>query len=454
MKANLHPTAKTSWQGSVGPRLDRMPITGFHRRLAFIIGAGLLVDSIDVYLTAGVSGALLKQGVASLAQIASLAFVTALGLGLGGLVFGGVADRIGRRRTLQTTVLVVVVGSFGAALSPSFQLLLAWRFLTALGLGGEPVLGYSMLGEFMPPSKRGGWMARLGLLANMGIPLSLLIGYFVLPHPAGWRWMLAIPGVAASFVFLLRLRLPESPRWLATQGRRSEAEAVLSALETTAVLALPPFSVLRDAAPTLADRSAHPRLFARGNWARLIVGASVNIAIMSAIYGFVSWLPTFFASSGKSITSSLLFAGIMSMGAPTGTLIGMLITDRVERKWGLVVTSILTALLGVLYAFASTSSAIILVGFLVVTTIYVVGTFGIVGYVPELFPTALRMRAVGLCATAGRIVIIGLPFVIIPLFSALGQPGIIALVGSILVAQAAIVAFLGVPTKGRSLEAV
>jgi putative MFS transporter len=440
--------------GAIGARLDRMPITGFHRRLLLVIGAGLLVDGVDVYLTSGVAGALVKQGAASLQQVAALAAATTIGLGLGGFISGVLADRLGRRPTLRWTLLVVIVGSVGAALAPSVPALLAWRFVTALGLGGETVLGYAMLGEFLPPAFRGRWLARLALLSNLGMPLALFLGYFVLPLPEGWRWMLAIPGVAAIPVLYLRRSLSESPRWLVTQARHDEADTLVSEIENSGPQPLPPVAL----APALHDPASPEEristLFAPDNRMRLAVGASICIAIMSAVFGFVSWLPTFFVAEGKDIASSALFAGFMSVGCPVGVLLGMQITDRIERKWGVVAGSLIAAFLGACYAFSETSTLILLTGFLVVTAVYVTGTLGLIGYVPELFPTALRMRGVGFSATAGRVVAVGLPFAIAPIFSTWGQAGVVGLISLILFAQALIVAAFGVRTRGRPLEAI
>lgn len=439
---------------AIGARLDRMPATRFHRRLLLIVGAGLLVDGVDVYLTSGVAGALVKQGEASLQHVAALAASTTVGLGLGGFLCGLFADRLGRRPAMRWTLLVVIVGSLGAALSPSIQQLLAWRFLTSLGLGGETVLGYAMLSEFLPPALRGRWLARLALLSNVGLPLALLIGYFVLPLPEGWRWMLAIPGIAAMPVLYFRGRLSESPRWLETHGRHDEADALVSEIERCGPQPLPPV-----VAPLAADEPASREkrlatLLARGNRRALLVGASICIAIMSAVFGFVSWLPTFFAAEGRDIASSALFAGLMSIGSPIGVLVGMQITDRIERKWGVVVGSLITAALGACYAFSGTTPLMLTMGFLLVTALFATGTLGLISYVPELFPTSLRMRSVGFSTTVGRAAAVGLPFAVVPVFAAAGQAGVVALISSILLAQAVIVALFGVRTKGRALEAI
>ena len=453
----------------MGARLDRLPATQFHRRLLWLIGTGLLVDGIDAYLTAGVAGALVKEGTASLQQVALLVSVTTLGLGAGGFLCGILADQLGRRPVMRWTLLVVIIGSLGAACAPSIPSLLCWRLVTALGLGGETILGYAMLGEFLPPGLRGRWLARLGLLSNLGMPLALLLGFLILPLPHGWRWMLAIPGIAAIPVLKARRNLSESPRWLVDRQRFAEAYAVLEEIERSAEgVARPP----ADAQPTDGGAGESPRaerasleepaarplsisLLLRGPYRqRLFVGASICIATMSAVFGFVSWLPTFFAAEGRDIASSALFAGLISVGCPAGVLLGMLITDRFERKWSIVAGSLLAILTGACYASVHTTPLILLCGFLVVAAVYAAGTVGMIGYIPELFPTALRMSGVGLSYTVGRTVSIMMPFAIVPVFSASGQGGVISMVSVIILAQTLVVALLGPLTRGRSLEAI
>ena len=99
-------------------------------------------------------------------------------------------------------------------------------------------------------------------------------------------------------------------------------------------------------------------------------------------------------------------------------------------------------------------AAIMVWGFADVTAIYVFGTVGLVGYTPELFPTRQRMRAVGTCATAGRAVTLALPLAIAPLFARYGQVGVVALIATLLLLQSAVVASLGVHTRGRPLRDV
>ena len=381
--------------------------------------------------------------------MAKLAAATTLGLALGGLTAGIVADKFGRRRTLQWTLSIVFVGSLAAALAPSTAVLTLSRFIAALGLGGETVLGYGMLTEFLPPRSRGRWLAWIGLCANIGMPLALLAGFVVLPHPDGWRWMLVLPAVLALPVLWLRRTLPESARWLEARGDVGAADAIVTAMERDLV-DLPP--IIAATVPHRPDPAA--RLLAGGGLARLVVAASTTIGVMSAVFGFVSWLPTFFVSEGRSVAASALFAGLISLGNPIGVLVALLLIERVERKWAYVGACVAIIAFGAAYVFARSDVAIVTLGFLVVTAIFAAGTIGLIAYVPELFATAVRMRGVGIAATIGRIAAMILPFVVVPVLTAAGQPGVLALILAIVAGQGVIVTWLGVRSNGRSLEAI
>jgi putative MFS transporter len=438
----------------IGARLDRLPVTRFHRRLFAQLGAGLFVDGFDVYLAAGVAGALVKAGQASLDQIAVLISLTFVGLALGGAGAGFFADRFGRRRALFLTLGIVIIGSLGAAFSNGFQQLVAWRAATALGLGGETVLAYAAMTEFIPPSARGRAAGGLGLLANLGTPAALALGAVLLPQHDGWRWMLAAPGVAAIIVLYLRRNLPESPRWQAAHGKGADAERTLARLESsTTVASAPPPAPIAPAA--LPVRTRLRDLFASADYRRrLFVGAVLNAAIMLAVFGLVNWLPTFFVKQGFDVAKSLGFAAVMALGAPVGVALSIPIIDRLERRTGIVIFSMVAALGAAAYGFARSPTEILALGALMVTLIYLVGSLAMTGYVPELFPTGARMRATALCITFGRIVAMLAPFLIVAMFKTAGQPGVVGLVGAGLVIQALVVALWGPRTNNRALESL
>ena len=157
-----------------GPRLDRLPITNFHKRIFWLIGAGMFFDGYDLYVGTSVLGATLSSGFSTLSQNAQFVSFTFFGMTIGALIAGFLGDAYGRRFTYQFNLLLFGVASFGAALAPSKEWLVAARFQMGLGLGAEIVVGYSSLTEFVPPASRGKWLALMAMIVVCGLPASTL----------------------------------------------------------------------------------------------------------------------------------------------------------------------------------------------------------------------------------------------------------------------------------------
>ncbi len=434
-----------STQASIGARLDRLPITPRHWLVFGVVGAGLVVDGVDLAIMSGINGALVAGG-AGLDQVSWIATATAAGLGAGAFAGGWAGDLLGRRPVILLAAAVIALGALGAALAGGILELALWRGLTAFGLGVENVLAYGMLIEILPARVRGRWLARMAVLATTAAPLALLAGYYVLPAPDGWRQLLFGVCALSVMTFLLRFLLPESPRWLAARGRVSESEETVAAFERAAPAGV---EAAEDAPSAIVD---HPPVLSAAMALRVTIAALINIAVVCATLGFVSWLPSFFASEGQDVPEALLMSLIMTGGAPIGAFLGMLASDRFERRWSSAVTALIAAGAGIAYALAP-GEALASLGLLTVISIYAFSAIALSGYMPELFPTPVRMRAIGLAITVGRVAAIGLPALIVFIFERAGQPGVMALIVMVLVTLAIALAIFGVSTRGQALEA-
>ena len=230
-----------------GARLDRLPISSFHKRIFWLIGAGMFFDGYDLYVGTSVLGATLSTKFSTLAQNAQFVSFTFFGMTVGALVAGFLGDAYGRRFTYQINLLLFGIASLAAAVAPSMEWLIAARFLMGLGLGAEIVVGYSSLTEFVPPASRGRWLSFMAMIVVSGLPATTLLGSILIPL-VGWRAMFVIAGVGALFVWYMRKALPESPRWLESKGRMAEAEALVASIEKECGFAGEPLP--RPAAPT------------------------------------------------------------------------------------------------------------------------------------------------------------------------------------------------------------
>jgi putative MFS transporter len=437
---------------NAGARLDRLPICGFHWRILALIGAGMFLDAFDIYLAGGVLGTVLKQGWSTIEMNAAFVTSTFIGMTLGAWFSGILGDRFGRRFSYQVNLAIFGLASLAAALAPSMQVLIAARFFIGIGLGAEIVVGYATLTEFVPASSRGRWIGILSVVTNFSLFASSMLGLWIIPT-LGWRYMFGIVGILAMIVWILRKSMPESPRWLAAHGRVAEAEAILAAIEAKAAKKGPLSPV--PTAPRTEDESGPVwRLFAPPYLGRILLGSLLHVVVGFSLYGFIGWLPTFMVKGGHSVVSSLGYTTLMSLGGPVGALIGLAIADAIGRKPSIVGSSIAAAVFGLAYPFMPDGAALVAVGFLLVTAIYVMLATGFAMHVPELFPTRYRLRGTAVCATAGRIATALVQFAVVAIFSWRGLVGVLVTLSGVLLFQAVVFMIFGFETKGRALEEV
>lgn len=436
---------------SSGARLDRLPMARFHWKILGLISAGACIDAYDVYIAGGVSAAMFKEGFSTLAQNALFVSSGFFGMVIGAALAGWLGDHLGRRASYQFNLLLFGLASLAACFAPNIETLIGLRFIMGIGLGAELVIAAGTLSEFIPPRFRGRWISLLALIVNSGLVLATSIGYVVIPT-LGWRWMFAIAGVGAVIIWVLRHRMPESPRWLESQGRLEEAERTVSAIEAEVSAqhgALPDCPRTQNLETPKAPFSA---LFTRAILPRTLTAAMTAIAVNVAVYGFVAWLPTFFVSEGLTVVKSLGFTTLMSFGAPAGALLGLAIADRLGRARGLVLFAVLAIVLGIIYPNMTSAVAITVVGFALVTCIYTIVTFGLFGYVPELFPTHLRLRGTGTAGVCGRLASMATSYLAVILFAQFGLMGVLVMVSSCLLLMALAILLLGVDTNQSTLE--
>jgi hypothetical protein len=151
---------------NAGERLDRLPISSFHKRIFLLIGAGMFFDGYDLYVGTNVLGAVVQSKFATLEQVPQFISLTFLGLTIGSLITGFVGDRYGRRFTYQFNLMIFGLASLAAAFAPDMMTLNVLRFVMGLGLGAEIVVGYSTMTEFAPPHIPDPWDAANDLAAG------------------------------------------------------------------------------------------------------------------------------------------------------------------------------------------------------------------------------------------------------------------------------------------------
>jgi putative MFS transporter len=436
---------------NAGARLDRLPISSFHYRIFWLVGAGMFFDGYDLYVAGGVLASAVQTKFSTVPQNLQFLSLTFVGMTIGALITGFVGDRFGRRFTYQINLLIFGLASLAAAFAQDMTQLIVCRFVQGLGLGAEIVVGYSTLTEFVPPKTRGRWLSMMAFLVVAGFPVTALLGYLIIPV-WGWRPMFIVAGIGSLIVWYLRKNLPESPRWLESQGRTAEAETLMKAIEkeSSGGAALPA-PVIPAAVPQLTASA----MFKPPILQRLLVGCWVLITINTLIFGFVIFLPQFFLRQGLTITASLGYTVVLSVASLLGCALGAYTSDAIGRRWSIIGASVVTIVAGYIYARFNASSdptIVLSVGFVLIVAIYVQTAilFGV--YTPELFPTEIRLRANGICNTLGRGATVISPFVVGWLMANYQLPGVVWLMIGLVVIQIVAVWAWGVEPRNRGLE--
>jgi MFS family permease len=225
-------------QTDVPSRLDALPWGRFHTLVVVALGVTWILDGLEVTLAGALSGVLKEHSTLGLTntQIGLAGSAYLIGAFSGALYFGWLTDRLGRRRLFFITVTLYLLATAATAASWDFWSFATFRFLTGSGIGGEYTAINSTIQELVPARMRG-WT---DLVINGSFWLGAAVGAvgaIVLLDPAtidpalGWRLAFAIGATLGLVVFVMRLWIPESPRWLITHGREQEAEAIVVSIE-------------------------------------------------------------------------------------------------------------------------------------------------------------------------------------------------------------------------------
>jgi putative MFS transporter len=428
-------------------RLERVPFSRWHLRARIIVGSATFFDAFDALSLAFVLPVLVRQWSITPAQIGWLIAIGYLGQFAGALVFGALAERYGRIRSVAGATALMSVMSIACAMSGSFASLLMLRLVQGIGVGGEMPVAAVYINELSKAQGRGRFFLLYELIFPIGLMMTGQIGAVLVPR-LGWQIMFLIGGVPGLLVTALLLRLPESPRWLIAKGRLAEADAVIREIEAST---RPGFGI-RDSSPESRVPSPESRLEARSRWTELVSGVYrgrtlVVWTLWACAYfitnGLNNWMPTLYGSVYHLSLGQALRAATLTNVAQVAILLGCAFAiDRIgRRRWTVAGFAAGAALLAMLGTFAAQSVTAVIV--LVTVSYGIVGSVNAVLYLytPEIYPT--RMRAIGtgaatcwlrLASAAGPVLVgyliaargTGAVFL---MFAAAGVIGVVAAVG-------------------------
>ncbi|TDD86945.1 MFS transporter [Saccharopolyspora karakumensis] len=434
-------------------RLDRLPISTFHKTTIVALAFAYFFEFADINtfaITAPKVRVLWGSDVSHIAYVTSLSFV---GMFIGSVVAGGLADRLGRKRTLTLTTMWFSVWSLATVFAWDMLSMGVFRVLTSAGLSAMTVVAVVYLNEVFPRAKRGKFQAYVIMIGICGTPATNLIASFVVPMgEQTWRLVYLWGAMGVLFLVFLR-RLVESPQWLESRGRHDEAEAVLRDLESQATAEHGELPTAEE--PAVAEPVAKPglRMLKQKKFLFPTILLSVLwITQTIGFFGFSSWAPTLLAAEGVSVEDSIFFVALTTVGAPLGSFLAAQVTDRFERKWCLVVFGLIIAGSGLLYGLTFLPVLVVVFGFMV--NLFERGYTALAyAYSPELYDTRGRSLGTSISYGVGRLSNAVGPLIIAALYSGYGYMTVFYFIAGTWIVGALALAIFGPATRKLRLEA-
>ncbi|GGH43668.1 MFS transporter [Paenibacillus silvae] len=391
------------------------------RKLLFSAGMSWLFDAMEVGMISFIVAALAKEWSLSPGQVGVLTSINSIGMALGALLAGALADRFGRKAILMWTLLIFTIASGLSALATGFAVLCALRLLAGIGLGGELPVASTLVSESMPTAERGRAVVLLESFWAGGWIVSALIANFVIPE-YGWRIAFAIGALPAFYALYLRRAIQDPPRYknhtkLRKITFREKVATVWSAPHRRTTLML---------------------------WI-------LWFTVIFSYYGMFLWLPSVVMAKGFTLVKSFQYVLIMTIAQLPGYFTAAYFIERFGRKFVLVVYLTLTAISAIAFGLATTEATILAAG--ICLSFFNLGAWGgLYAYSPELYPTSVRSTGVGLATSVGRIGGVLAPFMVGMLVQRAVPISLIFTIFfvTILIGAAAVL-FWGRETKGQEL---
>ncbi|ERI89607.1 transporter, major facilitator family protein [Clostridiales bacterium oral taxon 876 str. F0540] len=438
---------------NISQRIERLPVTPLLWKVLFLTGIGWLFDAMDQGMVAGVMAAIGKEWRLTSADLGLLGSASAFGMAIGAAAAGMIADMWGRRTVITVTLILYGIASALSGFAPNFAILLLFRFLTGLGLGGELPAASTLVSEFSPARARGRMVVLLESFWAWGWIAASLISYLLIPI-YGWRIGFFLGGIPALYAAYLRKGIPESPRYLEQKGLIKEADEIVSRMELQAGIGEAKeeiYVVKKDSKSNFTFMDLWSKDYLRHTIVLWILWFGINFGY----YGFVLWTPTLLVGKGFSLVKGFEFTLIMSIAQLPGYYSAAYLIEKIGRKMVLVIYLSGTALSAYLYGQSATLGEVLIFGCLLY--FFSLGAWGAVyAYTPEVYPTKARATGTGWAAAAGRIGAIIAPYIVGLIYEYRGkQTGftyVFIMLTIVFAVVAVVIAAAGVETKGLTLD--
>ncbi|HIY64906.1 MAG TPA: MFS transporter [Candidatus Agrococcus pullicola] len=412
-------------------RIDRFPRWGLSIVSVITIGLGMMFVQYDIFninVSFVQTCAQIVDGCSPATSdlfIGLPVFLSLVGYGVGALLLGPLSDRFGRHSLLIIAMVITGIGSLYSALSINETHFALSRLVTGIGIGADLAIINVFVSEVSPRRMRGRYTSVLFFMAALGAALGIWLGLYLTtpmtPWPqglpfalasesfdTGWRWVYGVGAILAGISLVLRVALPESPRWLIEQGRHEEASTVIVRMEA---LATRRSSLLpEDTAATLPPepsggtlRAIRELMTSPRYLQRLIILGVAWLLGYITIYAFAGAFTSVLVRQGLTAAEAGMVSAVGLSGFIAAAIVARYVVDRVERKWWMLIGSLITIIGALVVAFGNGSPFVMFGGAVVLffgQNIWVPAQYALTA---ESFPTRFRTSAYALADSIGHV---------------------------------------------------
>lgn len=432
-------------------RVQQLPIGRFHYTLLFVIGLGWMFDAMDTGLIAFILTRISEDWQITAAEKGWIVSIGFVGMAIGAVCSGALADRIGRKNVFALTLATYSIATALCAVAPNLTYLLIFRFIVGLGLGGQLPVAVTLVSEYIPAHVRGRFIVLLESFWGLGWLAAALVSYFVIPQ-YGWKIAFVIGGLPLLYVWVILKKVPESVPYLINRGRIDEAHRLVQQIERRCgVLPIDEIVV-----PAVAKRQSvsFKQLWSGRLARRSLMLWLIWFGIVYSYYGIFTWLPSLLVKQGYSIVQSFEYVLMMILAQLPGYIVAAWLVEKLGRKITLAGFIAMCALSAYFFGQANSVSMIMFWGCLM--SFFNLGAWGVLyTYTPELYPTNIRAFGSGWASAIGRLGGIVAPLVVTQMLVLHdGFSHIFMMFTAVLFAVAAVVMILGEETQGKTLESI
>lgn len=421
-----------------------------HLRMLFLCAVCYMFDQMDTNLFAYAAPVLRENWGVTVNQIAQVNSYYYVGMFIGAVYGGWIADRFGRKAALILSIAVFSAGSLAGGLATAFPFLAFTRFFTGIGLISMVVVSMTYITEMSPSAHRGKFISLILAISTIGSPVGAAIASWIIPmSKESWRVVFVFGGATILLLPLCFAWFRESPRWLISKGRNAEAEYIVKMLTGKEV----DFSSEVIEKPKKAGNIATLKvMFSRGYLRRTIVLLFITVSVTLGAHLLGGFYPTMLReNAGFELSIALNIMAISWWGMPVGNLTAATVTDKGGRKIPLAVYQILNGVAYIVCGFWAIPMVITVAQFL--SRLFGGGAASMLyTYQAECYPTHIRSNAVGMISGFSRILAALSVYIVPPVLAVHGWLGMNLINAAIIIVPSIVVLIWGEKTGGKSLE--